>query len=250
MLKLLKWELSHTWISFVSVLGLFCLSLVAFYAVITEFIINDWFSSITIFTIISSLGALFFLAVLMVIQTFGKFLFGDMGHLLFCLPISLDKILLAKLFACMILIGVSALVIVNGFFIVFGLSDGATGISNLYISVFTFVEENLDCATIFTFLLSLVLNLFSTLIKVLLILSFLNVLHVQNFKLILGILLFIGINLVWGSFTSVFFKMGRRYIELGYDYLLFVIHCICDLTFALGGYFISRFLIKNHLELE
>ncbi|MBO5235888.1 MAG: hypothetical protein J6B32_02075 [Spirochaetaceae bacterium] len=248
MLKLLKWEMSHTWISFATVLGLFCLSLLSFYFVIAEIIFNNLFSEISTFMLFSSLGALFFLSVLMVIQTFGKFLFGDMGHLLFCLPISLDKILLAKLLACTILIGISVLVVANGFLLVYGLSEGNVG--DFYLSFFTFLENNLDFKALFFFMLSAICRLIATLIKVLLVLSILNVLHVQSFKLILGILIFTGINIVWGTITGIFLSFSEVFIRLGKEYMIFVIHCICDFSFAVGGYFLSRFLIKYNLELE
>ncbi|PAF51492.1 hypothetical protein [Helicobacter sp. 13S00477-4] len=194
--------------------------------------------------------------VLAIFNSMNKKLFFTQGYLTFSLPISIDAILLPKIF-------------INLFWL-------ATTLLTLYVSLFLskLFNPNLSIILIidtYTQIFSnpfnsllLHLNLFITsalfLVKFLFILSLLNIGKIKKYRFIIGVLIFAGIEILLGIFKgffwiflSHFYTTIQSNILYSYDInnmensiMLYGIKCIQIIIF----YLLSRYLIKNKLELE
>ncbi|MBO5137614.1 MAG: hypothetical protein J6B81_03840 [Spirochaetaceae bacterium] len=247
MLKLIKWELSRSLVSFAVIFALICLSLILFSFELNNSISQDWFSLINYSLLGMCFWALFVLIVITIIKTFGKFLFGEMGHLLFCLPISLDKILLAKLFSCIILIGSSVVIVLNGLLLTVGVVENS--ISDTYLFLFDLIFSLTGGDSVWSWNLNVICQMVAILTFVMLVLSILNVLHCHTFKFIVGVAMFIGINVLYnfirGLAISLFYKTINQFHLIEY-----VVDSVVALIFAVGAYFLTRYIIFRFLELE
>lgn len=222
--------------------------------------------------IIGAFSAMFLLVVahiFLMISTFGKSLFGEYGYLLFCLPLGIDTILLAKVLSCFILIGAS--VCFYGFVGV----QALILISNVEIlEIFgrlgTLARELLtsfDERSVFIILLSITYilgEILTWLMYILLTLALLNVWRITSYRLVLGLLLFLGICLcgsvistLLGLLFGVFFHINIDSLSIitqskvGIDgWLLYTQKLITYLLLSGISYLLARHCIIKKMELE
>ncbi|ETD27406.1 hypothetical protein [Helicobacter canis] len=222
--------------------------------------------------IIGAFSAVFLLVVahiFLMISTFGKSLFGDYGYLLFCLPLGIDTILLAKVLSCFILIGASvcfygfvgvqALILVANVDVLAIL--GKIGV--LMQEVFTTFDER----SVFIILLSttyILGEILTWLMYILLTLALLNVWRITSYRLVLGLLLFLGICLcgsvistLLGLLFGVFFHINIDSLaimtqsKIGIDgWLLYTQKLITYLLLSGASYLLARHCIIKKMELE
>lgn len=222
--------------------------------------------------IIGAFSAVFLLVVahiFLMISTFGKSLFGDYGYLLFCLPLGIDTILLAKVLSCFILIGASvcfygfvgvqALILVANVDVLAILGK----IGALVQEVFTTFDER----SVFIILLSttyILGEILTWLMYILLTLALLNVWRITSYRLVLGLLLFLGICLcgsvistLLGLLFGVFFHINIDSLaimtqsKIGIDgWLLYAQKLITYLLLSGASYLLARHCIIKKMELE
>lgn len=222
--------------------------------------------------VIGAFSAVFLLVVahiFLIISTFGKSLFGDYGYLLFCLPLGIDTILLAKVLSCFILIGASvcfygfigvqALILVADFDILTILGQIGMLVREIFA---TFGERS-----IFIVLLSttyILGEILTWLMYILLTLTLLNVWHITSYRLVLGLLLFLGICLcgsvistLLGLLFGIFFPININSLaiitqsKVGIDsWLLYVQKLITYLLLSGVSYLLARHCIIKKMELE
>lgn len=222
--------------------------------------------------IIGTFGAVFLLVVahiFLMISTFGKSLFGDYGYLLFCLPLGIDTILLAKVLSCFILIGASvcfygfvgvqALILVANVDVLAILGK----IGALVQEVFMTFDER----SVFIILLSITYilgEILTWLMYILLTLALLNVWRITSYRLVLGLLLFLGICLcgsvistLLGLLFGVFFHINIDSLSIitqskvGIDgWLLYTQKLITYLLLSGVSYLLARHCIIKKMELE
>lgn len=222
--------------------------------------------------IIGAFSAVFLLVVahiFLMISTFGKSLFGDYGYLLFCLPLGIDTILLAKVLSCFILIGASvcfygfvgmqALILITNIDVLAIL--GKIGV--LMQEVFTTFDER----SVFIILLSttyILGEILTWLMYILLTLALLNVWRITSYRLVLGLLLFLGICLcgsvistLLGLLFGVFFHINIDSLaiitqsKVGIDgWLLYAQKLITYLLLSGASYLLARHCIIKKMELE
>lgn len=222
--------------------------------------------------IIGAFSAVFLLVVahiFLMISTFGKSLFGDYGYLLFCLPLGIDTILLAKVLSCFILIGASvcfygfvgvqALILITNVDVLAILGQ----IGALVQEVFTTFDER----SVFIILLSttyILGEILTWLMYILLTLALLNVWCITSYRLVLGLLLFLGICLcgsvistLLGLLFGVFFHINIDSLSIitqskvGIDgWLLYAQKLITYLLLSGVSYLLARHCIIKKMELE
>lgn len=222
--------------------------------------------------IIGAFSAMFLLVVahiFLMISTFGKSLFGEYGYLLFCLPLGIDTILLAKVLSCFILIGASvcfygfvgvqALILISNVEIleIFG------GLGTLARELLTSFDER----SVFIILLSITYilgEILTWLMYILLTLALLNVWRITSYRLVLGLLLFLGICLcgsvistLLGLLFGVFFHINIDSLSIitqskvGIDgWLLYTQKLITYLLLSGISYLLARHCIIKKMELE
>lgn len=222
--------------------------------------------------IIGAFSAVFLLVVahiFLMISTFGKSLFGDYGYLLFCLPLGIDTILLAKVLSCFILIGASvcfygfvgvqALILVANVDVLAILGK----IGALVQEVFATFDER----SVFIILLSITYilgEILTWLMYILLTLALLNAWRITSYRLVLGLLLFLGICLcgsvistLLGLLFGVFFHINIDSLSIitqskvGIDgWLLYAQKLITYLLLSGVSYLLARHCIIKKMELE
>ncbi len=222
--------------------------------------------------IIGAFSAMFLLVVahiFLMISTFGKSLFGEYGYLLFCLPLGIDTILLAKVLSCFILIGASvcfygfvgvqALILISNVEIleIFG------GLGTLARELLTSFDER----SVFIILLSITYilgEILTWLMYILLTLALLNMWRITSYRLVLGLLLFLGICLcgsvistLLGLLFGVFFHINIDSLSIitqskvGIDgWLLYTQKLITYLLLSGISYLLARHCIIKKMELE
>lgn len=222
--------------------------------------------------IIGAFSAVFLLVVahiFLMISTFGKSLFGDYGYLLFCLPLGIDTILLAKVLSCFILIGASvcfygfvgvqALILVANVDVLAILGK----IGALVQEVFATFDER----SVFIILLSITYilgEILTWLMYILLTLALLNAWRITSYRLVLGLLLFLGICLcgsvistLLGLLFGVFFHINIDSLSIitqskvGIEaWLLYAQKLITYLLLSGVSYLLARHCIIKKMELE
>ncbi len=207
--------------------------------------------------------------IFLMISTFGKSLFGEYGYLLFCLPLGIDTILLAKVLSCFILIGASvcfygfvgvqALILISNVEIleIFG------GLGTLARELLTSFDER----SVFIILLSITYilgEILTWLMYILLTLALLNMWRITSYRLVLGLLLFLGICLcgsvistLLGLLFGVFFHINIDSLSIitqskvGIDgWLLYTQKLITYLLLSGISYLLARHCIIKKMELE
>ena len=250
MLKLLKYELLRSFFSFVVIGGIFLVSMLIIGGHIrsgSTNIHNFWDKGIVSFCIgvaFLSVFLLFVMQIWSVIRIFGKNLFGSYGILLFCLPVSLDSILCAKILSCFILIGCSSLFYAIVSLQVFLVMPGVD-VSEFFGSVFEYVRSA-DVAILVILSVYFLAQILCFLTKILLTLAILNSTHIQSFRFMVGIMIFIGINFV--EFLIPFSLPSSLF---SFDSMKASLLTISIQTLIIGTiyYFIARWLIAKKIEL-
>ena len=207
--------------------------------------------------------------ILLIISTFGKNLFGDYGYLLFCVPMGIDTILLAKILNCFILIGASL-----SFFAFVGVGS-LVFIANINPSVmFSVLSENIahfflnfnEARAFFT--LYAITSIFGFtlefLMYILLTLALLNMWRVSSFRFVVGLLLFFGI-VICGNIIGALLGLGlaafsgvntaiAEYLNsqsVNLEMWIVYGYVVCSYLLLSGAsYLLARTCIIKKLELE
>ncbi|MGX2972372.1 hypothetical protein [Helicobacter sp. T3_23-1059] len=247
------------------------------------------FSSVCTFLLMSSILGFIVVQILNIINAFGKNLFGAYGYLLFCLPLGIDRILLAKVLGCFILIGASFVYVgVLSFCALVFLSDFSLfGVMSEFISRLSRVDLSVSIGFIAINLSYGLCSILEFLLQILLTLAVLNFLRISSFRLVVGIVIFIGISMVTsivgvvldvvlssiGILPEAFDREGiLRFFDSFFDapwlmehnsgdlfidslknslrFSLIFYNILSYILTSLAYYLLARFLIVKKLELE
>ncbi len=236
MIKLLKYEFLQSFMPFAIMCGAFAMSFVLM------IVFHDkifFLFGVGVFGAIIALFGLFIVWAIFVIRSFWKNLFGTYGTLIFSLPLSIDSILLAKILNGFIL------TIVSGLFYVF-----VAIISLKYAYDYDSIQRLLqdlalarlysgDVFTIVSIIAYQILSCMESLTKVLFTMAVLNSMHIQDYRFIIGLLLYIAL-----SFVPLFIIFIFSFI-IGEFGALIAGYPIAITIF----YFWARYLIVRKLEL-
>ena len=251
MIKLLKWELSRNLSAYLIVCALYCISM--FLAANLKFVFeveSAFWAIIAIISITASVGSfvgLIIVQFLTIINSFGKYLFGEFGHLLFCLPLKLDTILIAKILSNVILIALSSLLVIFVFLQVVSVYGDIEALSMYRVILEILTRQPL-------IIVFIIVGILEALMMFLLVLTLLNVWHIQNFRFIIGFCFYMGLYIVISVFSAVISVMFFSNFQemLDYDtrdtgFLIYQILLVSLISVLL--YLSARFLIIRKLEL-
>lgn len=248
--KLLKYEFLEN----IASVALINTVLFALLIVIKVYIDSDfnWIIAIIISIIPIALFVSIVFLVTIVIRTLYLGLFSQEGYLTLSLPVSIDAILISKILISALWILISIFVVLLWLiFIAFAINDASYVIQQflLLISNYSFLE-------IIRILLLGIVLLIKPITLLLLVLSILHIGKIVRFRKLIGILLFMIILFIETIAVNVLYL----YIDSNMiDYMVFVrslvdsisyyINFFANLFVILIYYFLSRYLIKNKLEI-
>ena len=248
--KLLKYEFLEN----IASVALINTVLFALLIIIKVYIDSDfnWIIAIIISIIPIALFVSIVFLVTIVIRTLYLGLFSQEGYLTLSLPVSIDAILISKILVSALWILISIFVVLLWLiFIAFAINDASYVIQQflLLISNYSFLE-------IIRILLLGIVLLIKPITLLLLVLSILHIGKIVRFRKLIGILLFMIILFIETIVVNVLYL----YIDSNMiDYMVFVrslvdsisyyINFFANLFVILIYYFLSRYLIKNKLEI-
>lgn len=248
--KLLKYEFLENIASVVLInTVLFALLIIIKVYIDSDF---NWIIAIIISIIPIALFVSIVFLVTIVIRTLYLGLFSQEGYLTLSLPVSIDAILISKILISALWILISIFVVLLWLiFIAFAINDASYVIQQflLLISNYSFLE-------IIRILLLGIVLLIKPITLLLLVLSILHIGKIVRFRKLIGILLFMIILFIETIAVNVLYL----YIDSNMiDYMVFVrslvdsisyyINFFANLFVILIYYFLSRYLIKNKLEI-
>lgn len=248
--KLLKYEFLEN----IASVALINTVLFALLIIIKVYIDSDfnWIIAIIISIIPIALFVSIVFLVTIVIRTLYLGLFSQEGYLTLSLPVSIDAILISKILISALWNLISIFVVLLWLiFIAFAINDASYVIQQflLLISNYSFLE-------IIRILLLGIVLLIKPITLLLLVLSILHIGKIVRFRKLIGILLFMIILFIETIAVNVLYL----YIDSNMiDYMVFVrslvdsisyyINFFANLFVILIYYFVSRYLIKNKLEI-
>ncbi len=235
--NLFKYELlsSAKSLLFAYVLGMVCFCLVIIVPDrnnIVLFSSFDWLELVVGFTSVASFAAFFVILVLRVFHTFWREIFGAQGYLTLTLPVSLDAILLSKIFTYTFWIVAG---IILGQFIVMFVDNGRNVSPKTFVDSFVFYHT---ISTIFWICFILFIT------------ALLNALQVRSFVFIKGFLLALVIFIIKKilGFSIIISDFEQNAFMIWFDNSS--LSLLLDVVFSILFYLGARFLIIYKLELE
>lgn len=258
--KLLKYEFLENIVS----IALINILLLGLFYIMTIYLNGDIDDLSWIFGFVFALTpiTIFFLFIFLlniIIKTLYARLFNQEGYLTFSLPVSIDAILVSKILISMLWVSISAFVFCLWF--VVGIIDNKF---NVIYNFFHIIIENYNLLDIVKFIMLGLCIISKPIVLVLLVLSILHIGKITRFKQIIGIVLFFVIWLA-ENFVSIclfmlinnIFPFDASYSPLspishmqGDNIALFItLHFIISILPTFVYYYLSRYLIKNKLEI-
>lgn len=262
MKKAIKHEFKDSWLE----ITIICVAFIIMSA-ITAFLLrlsSSYFSSLLVIAMILLYGIAIVVLLINIIRSFNNRIFGNEGYLTLTLPISIDKIILSKLivnFILMIAVAGTLIIGIGLMLIIIGDFD-----TNSIIVIFEAIFNNFG-SFVLTIIYTLIQALFA-LVLLVFVLSILNIGKIRKFKFLVGIILYYIISTIvgWlgnllliipyralfsnGSLTFEKFTIQNQFILaplMGYINLNVT---FWSLVAIVGFYLLTRYIIKNLLELE
>lgn len=248
--KLLKYEFLEN----IASVALINTVLFALLIIIKVYIDSDfnWIIAIIISIIPIALFVSIVFLVTIVIRTLYLGLFSQEGYLTLSLPVSIDAILISKILISALWILISIFVVLLWLiFIAFAINDASYVIQQflLLISNYSFLE-------IIRILLLGIVLLIKPITLLLLVLSILHIGKIVRFRKLIGILLFmiilfietIAVNVLYLYIDSNMINY-MVFVRSLVDSISYYINFFANLFVILIYYFVSRYLIKNKLEI-
>ncbi|PAF44261.1 hypothetical protein [Helicobacter sp. 11S02596-1] len=256
MKKLLKYDFldNYTSILLINVLVFFSIIGASFFSKLSFYENRFLGIFVVIFYIILfiCLGLWFVVLVLAILNSINKKLFCPQGYLTFSLPLSIDTILIAKILINLFWIAISLVLFYLALYIGANINPN---VQNIISSIYEYVFSNPLNA--FLSHLSTLVSIALVLIEFLFILSLLNIGKIKKHRFIAGIFIFLGLEIIIGVCKSIIWGLLPNFYV---DYLsqITLYPLVQFFTFNIGVnviefiifYFLTRFLIKNKLELE
>lgn len=263
--KLLKYEFKESYLE-ILIINVAIIVLSALNAIIFKIGESSTFIPLFMIALVLLYIGAFIILIINIVRSFNKKLFSDEGYLTLTLPVSINQILLTKIFVNIIWIIITNL----SYYISFAIL--ATIIADNY-DLFIFLEIfiNINPLAILLLLISTLFTIILYLNILIFVLACLNIGKIKKFKFLLGFLIFYGVNLItsWiinllqivpfvvvlkanrldiiknaDPYLGFFDQISNSLVLLNFNSILW--HSV----FIISLYIISRYLIKNKLELE
>lgn len=232
-------------------------------------IFSDLFNvstSILLIVCIVAIVSTALIALVLILQRFRRNLFSNEGYLTFTLPVKPRDILLSKLFSASLWFLIVLISVTIGAFIfaVFGTSKEFINydVLNFISEVFDFLYQDGELASFTTaflieYLIYMLISIPTGILLFYLSITLGNQIAKKH-KVFAAIGMFFAISAVFSMIQSLFetiflyIPFSGGYIEdyNFFSYLLFIPMIIVSIGAGIGFYFIIKYIIKNHLNLE
>lgn len=260
MRKILKYDFldNYLGIFFIDILVCCCILIMGFFSqeAYAKYLISDMVSMICFITLVIGCFLWVIFMILAVLDSINKKLFSSEGYLTFSLPLGIDSILLPKILINVFWVGASFVLLflslyINTFWSHFGMMN----------MIFTGFASGIIHHPFWAFL-AYVNFLFWVglfLVKFLLVLGILNIGKIKKHRLIVGIVVFIFLQIILEIIKNQFSIFAPSYEDF-YNNILtrntalytqgYGIQILINAAEFFVIYLITRYLIKNKLELE
>lgn len=241
MLKLLKHDIRDSYLEIVVLNGiLIILSIFAFIGIRSE---SSFLLEIALIALVLTIFAAVFVVLSSIIKSFHRNLFTNYGYLTLTTPVSIDKILISKIIVNMLWILVTIVSAIICMFIVISSTNSFSGIYQIFEAL-----KQIQPVEVLKSVVSFAISSLSLITVLIFVLVLVNTGRMKKFKLLKGILIYIGISLIM-SLSNPFQSVNNPepLISTTADYIF---NLAISLAWSIVFYFVSRYLIKNKLELE
>ncbi len=222
----------------------------------SDFSSMHWFVGvIVIIAPVAIFASLIFLITIIVRSLYSR-LFGKEGYLTLSLPVSIDSILISKILISMFWVLISVFIVWLWLFIV------VDSRYNIMQKIFFVISNNYNFLDIVRIIFLTLIFIIKPIVLLLFVLSILHIGKITKFKQFTGIILFMFIlfieniitNFIYVSINDTFYSMNPMVLFYGsidykeYSFMILIYFCISLLPIFVY-YFLSRYLIKNKLEI-
>ncbi|PAF48361.1 hypothetical protein BKH46_00095 [Helicobacter sp. 12S02634-8] len=203
------------------------------------------------------------LIVLAILNSINKKLFSPQGYLTFCLPVSIDTILIAKILINLFWIFVSFL----SFYIALCIREWIY--PSLFQTIFVNFYRSISNAPLhlFALYLDIFISIVLLLVKFIFILSLLNIGKIKKHRLLAGIFIFLGLQILLGMLEAIpsalfpeiyanhlapmtLYHFAQIFTDQSPTLLPYLLKISANLIQIIIFYLLARYLIANKLELE
>ncbi|HHU55142.1 MAG TPA: hypothetical protein GXZ48_00430 [Acholeplasmataceae bacterium] len=260
--KLLKYEIKDSWLELVLINAGILLFSILCSTFMDKFNVLFALSLISLFLFYTGAAILLLITV---IRSFNQKLFTSEGYLTLTLPVNTDQLLFSKIFINLFRFFITAVSFILSILIIVTRLSKST---DVFIDFFIRLAENPDVVLIVLFN-SLLTALYAIVILIF-VLSCLNCGKIKKYKLLLGFLIYYGVNLVSNWIKTLVYiipyqvviKHNKLDIIKGTHPLKSIFagqthfsilnfnNVFWTIIFIVTLYMISRYIIKNKIELE
>ncbi|MEG0176578.1 MAG: hypothetical protein RR674_02475 [Anaerorhabdus sp.] len=249
MLKLMKFEMIHSYRSFVMVFGIFLLA--CFVVPFLPYDISAIGASFLVFAVFGIAIAIF----VTIIRNYNNSMFKKPGYLTLTLPVSTHELIIAKVLSAVLWLFMSSIVLLIGLMIIILTVLAVEGYSIDFNEIFISLSEALKYFNFNNFLVvfaSFVLEAILTILGFFALITIVQTKYTRNHKTALGFLIFILYTfvsvLIVDQFGLAEVANGFMYINgnLQIDWLSWGISAVQIIIF----YFVTIFVIDKKIELE
>ena len=261
--KLIKHEFRNHWLEMVIICGaVIVLSLITS----VMFLIKAYeFAALLLVATFILYSIAIVVLIIIIVKSFNSNIFGDEGYLTLTLPTSIDSILISKIIVSLIWMVFIGLTFFISIIIFIGINSDQINFM-FWGELINGIYNNLDIVSI-TFVAIIIQSLLAVIILIFT-LSILNIGKIKRFKFIFGVIIYYFTSVIINWITTLVFIIpysivtGEKGIEIvkveyGWNNMIFSQYSVLSFntlfwsTIAIiGFYFLSRYLIKNKLELE
>lgn len=196
-----------------------------------------------------------------IVKSFHTKMFTDEGYLTMTLPVSIDHLLLSKIIVNLTYIIFTAVIFITSLIITMNSILG-TDVFNIFDGLLSVIRDN-PLGTIL-YIINFAISFISFVLTLILTLALLNIGKIKKYKLLAGIGIYYGLNFAIQLFSTVFNLIPYVIDVSGGDvsiidnsnnssianFILINVNTILvSVVSIVSFYFISRYLIKNKLEL-
>lgn len=260
MKKIFKYDFldNYLGIFFINLLVCFCILIMGFFSQedYAKYLISDMISMICFITLVVGCFLWMIFIILAVLDSINKKLFSSQGYLTFSLPLSIDSILIAKILINVFWVAFSFILLFLSLYI--NTFWQHYGMLNMFFRGFV---AGMIHHPFWTFLayVNFLFWVALFLVKFLFVLAILNIGKIKKHRLIVGVVVFIVLQIILEVIKNQFSIFAPSYQDF-YNNILtnstdlytqgYGIQILINAFELIVIYAITRYLIKNKLELE
>lgn len=253
MLKLIKYEMIHSYRSFAIIFGVFLLA-----CVLVPFLPYD-ISIIGATLIMFAFFGISIAVFVTIIRNYNTSMFKKPGYLTLTLPVSTHELVISKVFSALIWLFITSVILFLGLII---LVMAIMVVEGYQVNLFEIINEifknfdKIDFASLFALLFQLIVQSIVTILGFFALTTILQTKYTRNHKTALGFIIFVLYAFVTAIIGDMFsLNNGEFFISYGYSYnvqsisinWMSILYSCIEIAFF---YIITIFVINKKIEIE